>query len=103
MKVAVVVLALLAAVLGAVAGFAGGHVVAVISKVRTDMQLACALLQTAENTGYLTRAQRGQLVDGVVPPAKGGAPRADADRIRAFAEAWWENIREDQKSGCPDV
>ncbi len=103
-----IVLAVLAAALGAAGGFAGGYVVTVIYRVHTDIQVGCALLQTAETAGYLTRERRGQLVDKVVPalpkdapPRTGGSFIADVwwDR-RAFAEGWWDSIREDQKSGC---
>lgn len=104
MKGLVVALTLLAAALDASVGLAGGFIATVIGQVHTDTQVGCALLQTAENAGYLTRERRGPLLDAVVPPlSKGAAPRPGADWIRSFADGWWDSIREDQKSGCLDV
>lgn len=104
MKALVIVLTILAALLGAGGGFVVGFIATVIDRVHTDTQLGCALLQTAENTGYLTRERRGQLVDKVVPSlSKGAQPRPGADIARRFADGWWDSIREDQKSGCPGV
>ena len=100
-KGGVAVLTLVAAALGAGGGLAGGFVYTVIDKVQTDTQVGCALLQAAETSGYITREQRGRLVDMVVPPRDTMLPGADP--IREFADAWWKSIREDQKSGCPDV
>jgi hypothetical protein len=97
----VIALTVVMAALGAGGGFAGGFVYTVVDKVHTDTQVGCALLQTAETAGYITREQRGQLLDMVVPPRD--TTRPGADRIREFADAWWDSIREDQKSGCPDV
>jgi hypothetical protein len=96
-----IVLTLLALLLGAGGGFAGGFAYAVVDKVHTDTELGCAVLQTAESAGYLTHEQRGQLVDLVVPPRD--TTRPNADWIRQFADAWWDSIREDQKSGCPNM
>src|SRR5215470_2833942 len=104
MKALVIVLTVLAALLGAGGGFVVGFIATVIDRVHTDTQLGCALLQTAENAGYLTRERRGQLVDKVVPAlSKGAQPRPGADFIRTFADGWWDSIREDQKSGCRGV
>jgi hypothetical protein len=104
MKALVVVLTVLAALLGAGGGFVVGFIATVIDRVHTDTQLGCALLQTAENAGYLTRERRGQLVDKVVPAlSKGAQPRPGADFVRTFADGWWDSIREDQKSGCRGV
>ena len=105
MKVRVIALALLAAALGASGGFAGGYIVTVINRVHTDMQLACALLQTAESAAYIDKEQRSRLVDMVVPPvSKDGElrpeSRPEVDWSRSFADGWWDSIREDQKSGC---
>jgi hypothetical protein len=96
------VLALLLAVVGAGIGFLGGYLFTAIERIRTDTQVACALLQVAENSAYITRQQRGTLVDEVVP-ARTPEPRPGADWIRRYADSWWDGIREDQKSGCPDV
>jgi len=74
MKTLVVVLTVLAALLGAGGGFVVGFIATVIDRVHTDTQLGCALLQTAESSGYLTKERRGQLVDKVVP-ALSRAPR----------------------------
>ena len=102
MKALVVVLTVLAALLGAGGGAVVGFAWTVKAHVQTDMQLGCALLQTAESAGYLTRERRGQLVDKVVPAlSKGAQPRPGADFARRFADGWWDSIREDQKSGCP--
>ena len=111
MRPLVIVLAVLAAAIGAGCGFAGGYVGTVIDRVDTDTKLGCALLQTAENAGYLTREQRGQLIDKVVPAvSKTAPPPASGSLIangwwdrRAFADGWWDSIREDQKSGCPGI
>ena len=104
MKTLVVVLALLAALLGAGCGLVVGFIATVIDRVHTDTQLGCALLESAENAGYLTRERRGQLVDKVVPAlSKGAQPRPGADFVRTFADGWWDSIREDQKSGCSGV
>jgi hypothetical protein len=101
MKTLVVVLTVLAALLGAGGGFVVGFIATVIDRVHTDTQLGCALLQTAESSGYLTKERRGQLVDKVVPAlSKGAPPRLGSDFVRAFADGWWDSIREDQKSGC---
>src|SRR5215468_3962929 len=101
MKALVVVLTLLAALLGAGGGLVVGFIATVIDRVHTDTQLGCALLQTAESAGYLTKERRGQLVDKVVPAlSKGAPPRPGGDFVRAFADGWWDSIREDQKSGC---
>src|SRR5262245_7322268 len=97
----VIALTLVMAALGAGGGFAGGFVYTVIDKVHTDTQIGCALLQAAETASYINRDQRVRLVDMVVPPRD--TTRPGADRIREFADAWWDSIREDQKSGCPDV
>jgi len=97
MKTAVI-LTLVALVLGAGGGFAGGFVYAVVAKVQTDTRLACALLQTAENARYVSSEQRSELVDLVVPPNSETRPKAGW--IRDFADHWWDSIREDQKSGC---
>ena len=104
MKALVVILTLIALALGAGGGYAGGFVAAVIGRVHTDTQIACALLQTAENAGHITREQRGRLVDTVVPPlSKDPEPHSTAEWIKVFADAWWDSIREDQKSDCPGV
>lgn len=104
MRPLVVVLTLLAGALGAGGGYVGGYIATVIDRVHTDTQVGCALLQTAENAGYLTRERRGQLVDKVVPTLSSGAPpRPGGDFIRTFADGWWDSIREDQKSGCSGV
>ena len=101
MKTLVVVLTVLAALLGAGGGFVVGFIATVIDRVHTDTQLGCALLQTAESGGYLTKERRSQLVDRVVPAlSKGAPPRPGSDFVRAFADGWWDSIREDQKSGC---
>jgi hypothetical protein len=101
MKTLVVVLTVLAALLGAGGGFVVGFIATVIDRVHTDTQLGCALLQTAESAGYVTKERRGQLVDKVVPAlSKGAPPRPGTDFVRAFADGWWDSIREDQKSGC---
>jgi hypothetical protein len=104
MRAAVVVLSLLAVALGAGIGYGGGYLATAIDRVHTDTKIGCALLQTAESAGYITRAQRSQLVDMVVPKVpKSAEPRPGADWIKVFADSWWDTIREDQKSGCPDV
>jgi hypothetical protein len=102
---AVVGLPLLAVALGAGIGYGGGYLRTAIDRVQTDTKIGCAVLQTAESAGYITRAQRSQLVDTVVPPRlpKAAEPRPAADWIKVFADSWWDAIREDQKSGCPDV
>jgi hypothetical protein len=101
MKTLVVVLTVLAALLGAGGGFVVGFIATVIDRVHTDTQLGCALLQTAESGGYLTKERRGQLVDKVVPAlSKGAPPRPGSDFVRTFSDGWWDSIREDQKSGC---
>lgn len=93
--------ALLMALIGGGCGFLGGYFFTVFDRIRTDTQVSCALLQVAENAGYISRQQRSDLVDEVVPP--GAQPRAGADWIRRYADSWWDGIREDQKSGCPNV
>lgn len=118
MRPLVIVLAVLALALGAGGGFLGGFIWTVINRVDTDTKLGCALLQTAENAGYITREQRGQLIDKVVPvPAKNApptnappenpppksAPSVSDEFIKAFAQGWWDSIREDQKSGCRGI
>src|SRR5215471_16721883 len=104
MKTLVAVLTVLAALLGAVGGAGIGFAWTVKAHLETDVQLGCALLQTAETAGYLTRERRAQLVDKVVPAiSKGAPPRPGADVVRKFADVWWDNIREDQKSGCSGV
>jgi len=104
MKALVVVLTVLAAILGAGGGAGVGFAWTVKAHLETDVQLGCALLQTAETAGYLSRERRGQLVDKVVPAiSKGAPPRPGADVVRKFADVWWDNIREDQKSGCSGV
>lgn len=113
MRPLVIVLAVLALVLGAGGGFVGGFTWTVIDRVDTDTKLGCALLQTAENAGYLTHEQRGQLIDKVVPvppknpsqtpPKNAPLPTVGEEFIRAFAQEWWNSIREDQKSGCRGI
>jgi len=87
--------------IGAGGGFLGGYFFTVFDRIRTDTQVSCALLQVAENAGYVSKEQRGELVDEVVPRTT--EPRPGADWIRRYADSWWDGVREDQKSGCPDV
>jgi hypothetical protein len=77
MRPAIVVLTLVAGAVGAGGGFVGGFVYAVTDKVHTDTQVGCALLQAAETAGYISRDQRGQLVDMVVPKNAGERPNSD--------------------------
>lgn len=104
MKTVVIVLTVIAIALGAGGGYVAGFTWALIETVRTDVQLGCAVLQTAESAGYITREQRGKLVDTVVPPLpKDIVVDKDMDWIRAFSMGWWDSIREDLKSGCRGV
>jgi hypothetical protein len=100
----VILLVILAAALGAGGGFLVGFFFTVFNRIHVDTQVACALLQTAETSGYISNVQRGLLVDEVVPPRGSADPRrGKQDWIRDLADSWWEGIREDQKSGCPDL
>src|SRR5437868_2065209 len=97
----VFVFAVLMALIGAGGGFLGGYFFTVFDRIQTDTQIACTLLEAAEGSGYITNAQRAELVDEVVPFAAQARP--DPDWIRRYANSWWDGIREDQKSGCPHV
>lgn len=101
MKPVVIVLTVLAIALGAGGGFVTGFTMTLIERVRTDLQLGCALMQSAENAGYLTMEQRSKLIDKVVPPVpKDVELRPETNWIKAFVHGWWDAIREDLKSGC---
>ena len=103
MKTAVIVLTLLAVALGAGGGFVTGFAMTLVEKVRTDLQLGCAVLQTAESVGYITAEQRSKLVDAVVPPLVKEQEAPKDDFIMAFVRGWFDAIREDLKSGCRGV
>jgi hypothetical protein len=104
MKTVVIVLTLLAVALGAGGGFVTGFTMTLIDRVRTDLQVGCAVMQTAESAGFITREQRSKLIDKVVPPIpKDVELPAGTDWKKAFVQGWWDAIREDLKSGCRGV
>jgi hypothetical protein len=89
---------------GGALGFFGGFFGTTMSGIRTDMRLACVLLQKAETAHYITRDQRVSLVDDEFPPLERD-PNGDPGRQRAeqWVGDWVESWRNYMKSGCPDA
>jgi hypothetical protein len=101
-----VVLALATFAVGGGVGAAAGFFITVFSRIATDVDTACLLLQKAETGRYLTREQRARLVDIVLPEGKtrdGKARKSGSGLQELEWYDWGERWRIHMKSGCPDA
>lgn len=103
-----VVLALVTFAIGGGVGAAAGFFGTVFSRIATDVETACLLLQKAETGRYLTKEQRARLVDIVLPadkrrPADTRKPASGSGPAELEWYEWGERWRIYMKSGCPDA
>ena len=104
---AVILLTLVALAIGGGGGVVVGFLATAIHRVNVDLDAACLVLQKAETGRYLTKGQRAQLVDKVLPEHE----KPDAQRERRIGSSnlpvqewfyeWDQSQRSYVKSGCP--
>jgi hypothetical protein len=91
---------------GGLLGFLGGFFGTAFLAFRTDVEIACVLLQKAETARFITGDQRQRLVDAVVPALTIDVKHqqdAVGKRVEEWMLGWAESWRAHMKSGCPDA
>ena len=78
-----------------------GFIATVIDRVTPTRSLAALCCRPPRAQATSPASGAASLWTRRVPAlSKGAPPRPGSDFVRAFADGWWDSIREDQKAGC---